>query len=227
MVAVAAISFGQKGTPSTNASRYNSTWDSGHLITINGKVIAKKSAPPLPGVEPTTAIYLRQGKKKFEVQLGPGWFVDNVKGQFKVGDNVTAMGSQVNLNGRSVILAQTITKGRADTTYRAKNGDPFWIGMATSVAPAQNQGQNGTIMGTNIVNVDGSEYMTYEVNTGDKTVNIVAGPAWYARRAYNMRVGDNIQILGVTRTFQIAPYLYVADTAYSGGSTITFRPYGW
>lgn len=61
------------------------------------------------------------------VHIGPHWFIKG-KITLAVGDSVTATGSKVGMNGETVIIAKTISKGTDTVRLRNDNGVPLWAG---------------------------------------------------------------------------------------------------
>ena len=61
------------------------------------------------------------------VHLGPDWYL---KGKITLanGDSVTATGSKVQIDGETVIIAKTISKGNVTVQLRNDNGVPLWAG---------------------------------------------------------------------------------------------------
>jgi preprotein translocase subunit YajC len=61
------------------------------------------------------------------VHLGPDWFIKG-KMTLAVGDKVAATGSKVQMNGETVIIAKSISKGNITVQLRNDNGVPLWAG---------------------------------------------------------------------------------------------------
>lgn len=61
------------------------------------------------------------------VHLGPDWFIKG-KITLAAGDSITATGSKVKMNGETVIIAKTISKGNNTVQLRNDNGVTLWAG---------------------------------------------------------------------------------------------------
>ena len=61
------------------------------------------------------------------VHLGPDWFIKG-KITLSAGDSVSATGSKVQMDGETVIIAKTISKGNITVQLRNDNGVPLWAG---------------------------------------------------------------------------------------------------
>jgi hypothetical protein len=123
-------------------------------------------------------------------------------------------------------MAETITRGKTDLTFRDKAGVPYWLAIIPAPRPVT--AEDGTIVGTDVVAINGVDYTTYRIQTGASTVDIIAAPAWYtARQDYVLNVGTNVQIVGQVRPYAAGYNLFIADSIWSSESTFTIRPYGW
>ena len=216
-------------TAASATTTYNKLWSGSNVVTINGTVTGKLVSPPLTGVEDTVALMVKQkDKEPYEVHLGPYWFVNRMPVQVNVGDKILVSGSKVTLNGRSVIMAESITKGKTQVLFRNRNGTPRWIGVIAEPLPTNTEIANGTLVATETTMINGVEHQLFRVETGQGTVDIVGAPTWYVQRQnYALNIGSGIQIVGAMRLVPAANNLYIADAIYSSGSTIVLRPFGY
>jgi hypothetical protein len=180
----------------------------------------------MKGMADAVSLLVKQpNKPAYEVQLGPQWYVAQMPAKVQVGDNVIVAGSRVQLGGRTVILAQTVTIGKRDIRFRDKKGSPLWITAQVNVTAPVDPSTTGEIVERTTAMIDGIEYNVYRLDTGMGTMDIVGEPSWLSRRqTTTFNVGLNVQVIGLRPPTQIAPGLYLADSFYSGGTLIVLRP---
>lgn len=232
-VLCAAISFGQTSTAKVQdrmggfgpGSAYNKLWTSS-VITFNGRVTGKLVIPPMKGMADAVALLVNQpDRDSFEVHLGPQWFVQHMPVKINVGDDVIVTGSRAKLDGRTIILAQSITVKKREITFRDRRGTPIWITAQVNVAAPGGTATNGEIIDRDTVQIDGVTYNLYRVDTGTGTLDIVGEPTWLgSRQPTSFQVGHFVNVIGLRAPTQVAPNLYYADSFFGGGTMIVLRP---
>ena len=73
---------------------------------------------------------LKTDQGSLMVHLGPGWYLDEKNFAVKVGDTVSATGSQVTLNNQSALIAREVKVNDTTMKLRDDQGLPVWRGMA-------------------------------------------------------------------------------------------------
>ena len=74
-------------------------------------------------------LLLKTDQGSLMVHLGPGWYLDKQKFAVKVGDKVSATGSQVTLNNQPALIAQEVKVNDTTLKLRDDQGLPVWRGM--------------------------------------------------------------------------------------------------
>ncbi len=121
VVLMAAVSLqAQQGSMRQNAGKRN--YDPATVETISGTV-TDISTVNTWGIH----IKVKTEMDVIGVHIGPGWFIKE-KVTLTAGDNITATGSKVLVNGEYVIIAKTIIKGDITVRLRNDNGVPLWAG---------------------------------------------------------------------------------------------------
>src|SRR2546421_21583 len=127
------------------ASTYNMLYSPDTEVTLNGRVIgAIETQAPTQGMTPVTTILVKSANGGTStVDLGPSWYLNNLRTPVKVGDTVQVTGSKVELSGRSFIMARRVAKGSHTLYLRETNGFPLWVaarGPLAPTSPRQNTG---------------------------------------------------------------------------------------
>ena len=74
-------------------------------------------------------LLLKTDQGSLMVHLGPGWYLDEKKFAVKVGDTVSATGSQVTLNNQPALIAREVKVKGTTLKLRDDQGLPVWRGM--------------------------------------------------------------------------------------------------
>lgn len=76
------------------------------------------------------------GERRYDVHVGPQWFVDDAQWAFAVGDSLLLTGSEVQRDGEAALIAVTIERGEQALQLRDDNGLPLWAGGRRSTDEA-------------------------------------------------------------------------------------------
>ena len=100
-------------------------YDRNTVTTLTGRV----AVAPDQASDPVT-IELLVGSERLVVVMGPRWYWQDDRLEFKAGDLLTVRGSRAQgKDGRSYLLVQRITgPGDLNIEVRAENGRPNWAG---------------------------------------------------------------------------------------------------
>lgn len=109
-------------------SVYNRMFNPKTIVEMKGEIVAVEQIAPMRGMGYGIHLMVNTGNETISVNLGPSWYIDKQKIQFKKGDKVEVEGSKVALNGQNVVIAREIRKGGQVLNLRDKNGIPQWSG---------------------------------------------------------------------------------------------------
>jgi hypothetical protein len=112
---------------------YNRRFDPERIETASGKITAIDRDVPMPGMAPAIVLKVQQDNDKVAtVHLGPVWFLDRQQNMFKVGDQVKATGSSIEIDGKPLTMATEVERGGRTMMLRRTNGDPVWDAWSRS-----------------------------------------------------------------------------------------------
>jgi len=169
--------------------------------------------PVKPGASATETILLRNSKGVIQpVDLGPTWYLQGMQTKLRVGDKVSVTGSKVFEEGRSVILAQKVTRRNKALYVREMNGTPMWVAYheykyaaPVSVAGTPNPPPiSATVQSVATVTdpQTGQQNSVLVVNTPQGPMDVNLGPQWFiSHQGVQFANGDNITFAGM----QVAP----------------------
>lgn len=207
-------------------SVFNKSFNVADTFTFNGKVTAKSSAPPLKGMAKGISLTVKQGSDIYNVQMGPEWFVGKIPLNIRIGDMVTVQGSRSSLNGKKIVYAELVTKGKKTIALRSKTGWGRWNAMEPNVTAPEKPNYSGTISSITHQNYNGVNYDVYNLQTGLGNVSILGAPSWYSQhQPQTMQIGNNVQVVGSGRIIPIGNNTFVADGFYSNGTYIVANPW--
>jgi len=109
---------------------YKKIFDSKTIKTISGQVIkVDQVLEPGFGMEIRLTVFIDK-KEVLSVYLGPAFYIvgSELAKNFKIGDQVTATGSQVTVRGEPFMIATTVKRGNELLRLRDKDGTPEWVG---------------------------------------------------------------------------------------------------
>jgi hypothetical protein len=169
-------------------STYNDLWERGTPISLNGRVAGRMVVSPIRGMAHGVVLTVTQPDREgWEVHLGPQWFIDNVGMRISPGDEILVTGRRVTLDGRSVVVAQTVLRGGSELFLRNNLGYPVWDTSRGAILPPQltvpdQQVLDGQIVDSGVMNINGSPHLVYRLQTGTGFHDVVAGPAWFMQQ---------------------------------------------
>ena len=146
LLAVGAFAQYVKVNPSTvgygTDVSYGAAFDRSTLITFKAKIKGVSKTPGTQPGEATDAALLvmpfsmapdRYGTSRMifadgflSVELGPNWFVNDQATKLHVNDFVEITGSRMIMNGRRVVIAQTVRHNHNILALRRMSGTPYW-----------------------------------------------------------------------------------------------------
>jgi len=97
------------------------------LESVTGKVTSIDTVTPLRGMAAGIGIVLKTDREDIAVHLGPSWFILFQDMSLSVNDaNVEVRGCRTTINGKPVIMASTLVRGRYVLHLRDSDGVPYW-----------------------------------------------------------------------------------------------------
>ncbi len=110
-------------------SRYGRMYNQATVKTIAGQITKVEQISPMRGHGQGTVIVVRDKQgAEIPVHLGPAWYMQQIRLEPKVGDEVNVTGSVVQMQGQQVMLASNIQWHNERIELRAANGQPLWAG---------------------------------------------------------------------------------------------------
>ena len=94
--------------------------------TLQGSVTSVNTVTGRRGGWNGVHLTVQASDKKYDVHLGPAAFVANSGFTFSEGDQVEVVGSKVEFNGATSLIARQITKDGKVLALRDKQGFPLW-----------------------------------------------------------------------------------------------------
>jgi hypothetical protein len=195
--------------------RYSNLWDPNRIESVTGEIEALSSIRPGgPDMGQGVALRLRVREQEHaRVHLGPSWFVDEELPDLKVGEEVTVMGSPVQLPQGEVLLAQEVQRGEHRVAVRARNGRPAWVGgwqnwdgwgPGSRYTRLYDPGTMRTVTGQVEATESASpletmgQGLTITVRTQEREeVRAHVGPLWFMEQADAVvRPGDEVTLTG-------------------------------
>lgn len=101
------------------------SYDTATVIDITATVTAVHEVSkdqPLAGVHLT----LKQESQTLDIYVGPTEFVKMFEVKFSKGDEIHVIGSKVDFDGSTVVLAREVSLGTVTLVCRDKDGSPLW-----------------------------------------------------------------------------------------------------
>lgn len=71
-------------------------------------------------------ITVKNETSTIEVHLAPASFMKQYEINIRKGDNVTVVGSRISFEGKTALIAKSVTIGRETFTFRDPAGKPLW-----------------------------------------------------------------------------------------------------
>lgn len=118
--------FGDSGQQDKSGLDLEQGYDRNTVVQISGPV----AVPPRTLAGGLIAVDLNIQGEKIVVVLGPAWYLQNDRLDWKIGDPVTVRGSLAQgKDGRTYLLSQQVSlPGGATIVLRGETGSPAWSG---------------------------------------------------------------------------------------------------
>jgi hypothetical protein len=138
LIGLASLSLAATGFAQTTSngmdgwgaeSTYNKLYSSKSEVTVKGRItgIADESIPSQSMTAAETVLVKSANGGVTTVDLGPKWYLTNMKPGVKLNDQVSVTGSKVVLNNRSFVIARKIADGKRVLYLREVSGFPLWV----------------------------------------------------------------------------------------------------
>ncbi|MCL6565600.1 MAG: hypothetical protein K6U09_04165 [Acidobacteriia bacterium] len=128
LLALIPCAQGAYGVPQRDRPKYDPSTET----TIEGVVTEKISVPwgssDCWGGE---HLIVKTDAETIEVHVGPTWFLAREGFLVEIGERVSVTGSRIRVNGRDVLITQTLRKGGRELKVRNERGQPNWKGKPT------------------------------------------------------------------------------------------------
>ena len=95
--------------------------------TVKGSVTAVNTTTGRRGWN-GVHLTVQSGEQKYDVHVGPSAYVESQGFKFAQGDQVEVVGSKVEMNGATALIAREIKKDGKMLSLRDKQGFPLWSG---------------------------------------------------------------------------------------------------
>ncbi|WP_035799172.1 hypothetical protein [Crocosphaera chwakensis] len=110
-------------------SQYGRMYDPNNMATVRGEVVSVNTFTPREGMSGGMHLQLKtDNNQTMDVHLGPAWYLQNQDVQIQPNDNIEVIGSRMNFNGQSAMMAASVQKGEMTLMLRNENGFPMWHG---------------------------------------------------------------------------------------------------
>lgn len=117
------------------ASPYGALWDSRTIVDIEGDITAIEAFVPAKGMKRGVRVTVTTETGPVTVHLGPAWYVSSFEPRFTRGDHVRVRGSLVKFEGKTVMLAAAVIRGKHLFNLRDDDGTPIWWAPPPPSAP--------------------------------------------------------------------------------------------
>lgn len=74
---------------------------------------------------------IKFGEEIKEVHLGPSWYIERQFRHFKIGEEITVVGSKIHYRNREIIVAENLQRGNSIFRLRDEEGIPYWEAKIT------------------------------------------------------------------------------------------------
>lgn len=96
------------------------------VYTADGRVLGVERPLPEDRVTNVHVLFQADGEEPVNVDLGPGWYLDEGKLRFDAKDDISVEGHREVQNGKSVIVARRVRKGATTLQLRDEQSKPLW-----------------------------------------------------------------------------------------------------
>ncbi|NGX61298.1 MAG: hypothetical protein K940chlam9_00781 [Chlamydiae bacterium] len=123
LVLFACFFFLGSMTPHRNGGR---SFNPQNIQTFQGEVISIQRFSFANRPASHIQLILRTDKRAYPVEIGPSWYLEAQGVSVYPGDLLTIKGSIVKMNGKEVILTESLQKGGRTLQIRDSQGNPLW-----------------------------------------------------------------------------------------------------
>jgi hypothetical protein len=130
----AAESFAQRGMNWKGSggwgmgTQYGRMYNPKTVETIIGEVTDVEKITPTKGMSYGVHLIVKTDKETISVHLGPGWYIENQDIKIESKDKIEVKGSRITFEGKPVIIAAKVKKGKETLELRNEDGFPVWSG---------------------------------------------------------------------------------------------------
>jgi hypothetical protein len=121
------LATAQGGPPPGRGPGAARLFDPATVVSVSGTIVDVQRVDRGQG-HAGVHLLLATPDGEIPVHLGPDFWVDAQKVKLAKGDAVSVKGSRVQFEGRTVLLAVTVTRGADVLTLRDASGRPAWGG---------------------------------------------------------------------------------------------------
>lgn len=108
-------------------SEYGQLFDRNSIQTIHGRITAIRAFTPKDEMPEGVMLKVEaDNNQTYDVHLGPKWFIERQQMQFRDGDRVRIVGSRIDFEGKTAIMASEVWRDDHVLMLRNKNGLPAW-----------------------------------------------------------------------------------------------------
>lgn len=234
---------------------YASTWNSGQLATLVGRVDKiYEFNPGCPELGSGVALRVKVNGQDWEtvpswqqagrpiyatVHLGPTWYVREKIARLRRGQTITVTGSSVNWCDQCVVMATQVQQGSCVVAFRDPSGRPVWTGGWQAWSPGAryaslyDPGYMRTISGSvesleSVGPADGLRVSTMLTVRGTEgaMANVLLAPEWSAENTgAQFQKGDQVTVTGPVSVFN-GQQVLVASTLQASGRVFTLQDCG-
>jgi hypothetical protein len=184
-------------------------------------------------------VLLRTTSGEILVQLGADFWVEKQALNFRFGDVIAVKGSMLAIDGKPVIVAQSVTWGTSMLELRDAAGVPLWPAAVALAPPRSWEGESDSRMfdPTTVVTVWGTVLARSRVvgaagaaagvdvllGTSGGEIRVHLGPGfWVDKQALNFAIGDVVAVKGSMMAIEGKPTI-IAESVTWGTSMLELR----
>lgn len=179
-------------------SPYNRLYNTKSVVTIRGRVNGLHLAPPMEGMGNAITLLVRGADGvTWHIDVGPEWYVNNQRTRIEVRNDVQVTGSRVRVEGKDLILAEQIVKGKSVLSLRRPSGRPYWDAVSSdSPGGVDRQAISGDVVKIDTF-IDGTNGATARMTlrTDNGQVLVALAPDWFMKQqAVRLSLGDYVTV---------------------------------
>ncbi len=108
--------------------RYSRMYNPATEQTLTGEVVSVNYQVPMKGMSKGLHVILDVEGTKYDVHVGPQWFLDKQDTGLAVGDKISVTGSYTSIMQKEALIAKQLVKGGKVLVLREDTGRPIWAG---------------------------------------------------------------------------------------------------